>query len=239
MNEEQNEICREIMSILYKRPISKMFDSFQIDCYQKTPTVPLTMQLIEEKLDRGLYPTAESWVTDLRTLFSNAMLVNAPISLKYAAAKQLSEDLNDLLSVLSPTISPHTIDFQITEFQFRQLLQRSSKVGKFMIEAPNKQHPVSYSIKSLSKFSIVDKIRLINSPSALLNICSFIHQIQPECIIIEKAVSRIRFSLLEPGNKAKVDEYINNIILKCAKGEMDAFQRVFGSHISPLNSSIE
>ena len=238
MIEEQDAVCRLIIQQLKEIPVWKLFSDQSVQQIPKTINKPITFEIIESKLDHHVYPNSDAWVAEMRRFFMNEIENSAPNSIRKNSAILISQKFEKLMETLAPGLSPHIISVQATE-------EKLYKIYESMITAdPDVQitkttKPASRVFADIEKEGddvtpqmLIHKMRLLRFPELLLRAIAFVHKYQPECIVYGDTLS-INFSLLSKENMAKLNEFINKLMLDAATGKIDPMKRVSGTDISP------
>jgi hypothetical protein len=226
MNREQVEICLKIVNILLRRPIAKFFWLAPPGDLLLGRRVPMSFQLILERLQRGLYRDAGEWIADMNLLFSIPQK-KAKNSLRAAAAHQLFGEYEALLTTLSPSLSPHTIKLQLVQWQFDNLMRhatiapttatRDSPPGAEVFKDP----PIGD-----DPLIIANHIRNLFSPNLLLRVAAFLYATQPDALVFGEGELHIQFALITAENRTRLRDYIADLMQSGATG---AIQPVVGS----------
>ncbi|EGC32127.1 hypothetical protein DICPUDRAFT_98971 [Dictyostelium purpureum] len=95
MNEKNRNLCKTILSQIFKKKISYAFqrpvdpELENIPDYFDIIKNPMDISTIDSKLDNEKYGTIKDFAADVRLMFENALTYNAEISPVYKYAKQL------------------------------------------------------------------------------------------------------------------------------------------------------
>ena len=121
MIEEQDYLCKRILSELKRIPISKLFTDENAHLIPKQITKPITLDIIEQRLDRHVYANSDEWVSDMRRFLMREYENSPDNSIRKAAAMQLSSEFEKLMVTMHPSLSPHIINVQIAEHEIREI----------------------------------------------------------------------------------------------------------------------
>ena len=92
-----HEECTKILARIYNRRDSEMFrepvpwEALGLVDYLSVVKTPMDLGTVKEKLSSGKYQNEDECVADIRLIWHNAMLYNAPGAAVYVKAKSLSE----------------------------------------------------------------------------------------------------------------------------------------------------
>lgn len=235
MNREQTELCREILESILRRPISRMF--WELDCPQAMANVkvPITLHLISDRLSRGLYGTPDEFVSDMRVLFSKSMKA-AKNSVRSVAASQLLLQFEQLMADLSPSLSPCTTKEQLGTVKLTKIVKSLAPWLTSAASVSNGE-PAAEIVKNphteVSVSEIATDIRSLFSPALLLRVLAFVYQMQPEAVSIDEEEMSIEFTLLSDENLGKLRVFVNELVAKAAKGEINPFMKGTGGRSRP------
>ena len=76
MNAQQISLCEQILKALFKYPVSNMFWEYRHDLYSSGSAPPLSFQIIEERLHKGMYKDPESFTNEVRIMLAVAIKDN-------------------------------------------------------------------------------------------------------------------------------------------------------------------
>lgn len=231
MKPAQEKACQDIMKRLYRRPIARMFwDSNYLTDVPMSK--PLTFKVIGERLVSGCYESAYAWVSDMRTAMSSVLRATSTSDLRNAAARQLSLDFEHEMSLLSPSLSPHTLDLQFAEQQLKELLLRITpplyEPGVIDDSPPAAEQFKLPETENVDIERLSDDIRSLCNPALLLRIFAFVHSCQPEALSIGKQTG-IVFSMMNDDTIARLRQFVSSLMLDAAVGRVNPSPKVPGS----------
>ena len=227
MNREQTELCREIFDEILRRPTSRLFWELDYPDMMTNVKVPMTFGLISDRLSRGLYRSPDEFIADMRILFAKAIKAYKN-GVRAVAAAQLSSQFEHLTSDLSPSMSVTTTRLQLACSKMERLVD--SLRPCFIAEhKPVEGEPAAEVIKNPRTdpdvSEIADDIRGLSSPTLLLRVLAFVYKTQPEAVRMSDEEMSIEFALLTDESLAKIREFVNGLLKKAAKGEINPFMK--------------
>lgn len=236
MIEEQDFLCRKILTEIKNIPVSKLFMDENIHLIPKTISNPVTLDLIESRLDKHVYSSSDEWVSDMRMLFMREYEGSPENSIRRAAAMHLSLEFEKLMDHFHPGMSPHIINLQIAEKEIRDI--SNSLVINSEIKRTKQSKPCSVIFdqtdEEITPKTIIHKISLLKNPELLLKVLAFIYKKQPECLLFGQVTS-IEFCLLKEENLQALNEFIKKILMDAASGVSDPLNRIGSSDITPVD----
>ena len=229
----QKDACAKIMERLYRRPISRLFWDYETYLSDVKSPKPLSFKIVGERLQNGYYKSAYDWVYDMRIVMSSVLRGTSVSDARNAAARQLAMDFEREMSVLSPTLAPHTLDLQFVEWELADWLVRSTPpvgVVHEVTDAPpaaeqfKKDDEEGVDIQRLS-----DDIRTLCTPAMLLRILAFVHHCQPEALSVGKQMG-IVFSIMKESTLHRLREFVSGMMFDAAIGKINPSPRPPGSY---------
>jgi hypothetical protein len=120
----EHATCEKFLQSILDVPCARVFWSHQTSQFDDRTTHLLTFEVISSRLSRGVYPTAESFVADVRALIHNAHAYESGFALE--AAKYLYEFVEALLIERPPYVGPCADGLRAAETHI-QTLQRTGE----------------------------------------------------------------------------------------------------------------
>lgn len=225
MNQEQRDLCQLILDTLRKRPVFQIFWSFEDSGLAPDYRIPISFEIIYQKLECGLYPTQFDFVTDCRTLFAQVAR-ESKNSVRHAAGRFLQSEFETLVSELSPLQGPSAMKLQKFMHKLTDFASHVKPAVRQRIVVKPGAEPAAERLRNAATDdetaeSIAEDIKSISSPVLLMNVIAFIYSIQPEAIHIDEEEIKISSMLIDPENLTKIRQYLNTLMEKAARGEID------------------
>jgi hypothetical protein len=223
MNALQVDVCCKILNSLLRRPISSFFWTPSPVDLSVARRPPISFKWISERLERGLYLSADEWVSDMRTIFTVSH-GHAKSALRSAAAAQLEHEFSLLLRTLTPALSPHTLLLQRAEARLFDLVVNFRP--SLLSPAADGRHPAAEIFamdQSRELPKLAEDIRNLFTPTLLLRVAAFVSVIEPPALIITDEYFRILLSQMSEGNQIKLREFVTDLMRAAACGELEVF----------------
>jgi hypothetical protein len=225
MNHDQASLCRTILRALLRRPISKFFWAPFPPALTTTKRPPLSLRLIIERLDRGLYRAPGDWVGDMHVLLSYPAQRGRP-SLHAAAARQLAGEFDALLQTLSPALSPRTVELQAAEARLGALLAPADGAprppmrggGRPAAEALARPRAAAGDLARLAA-----DIRSLFSPALILRVSAFVAAVEPPALVVDGDAVRILLLSMAPAARERLACFVAELTEAAAAGAVDPF----------------
>ncbi|KAH0791884.1 hypothetical protein GPJ56_004241 [Histomonas meleagridis] len=170
----------------------------------------------------------------MHDLLSSSVSKKSGHPLRVVAARQLMDELNQLLWELSPLLCPTIIKFELLEYNLNQYI--SKNIPSFQIQNDNTDRsPVAYALNKVPKIDeeIANYMKLITSPSLILRALSFLSSLQPEVIEINDDSLSIVFSLMSSETIEKFGEFLHKLATDAASGKFDPYFQNIQSKVKP------
>ena len=206
MNETESYICKKILSLILKIPISNLFWKYHPENFDEDSLQPFTLKLISEKLERHIYQSSEDFIKEMRILFKNSSKINKKGSVRGVASNQLSLEFENLVNKYFPVVSKHIIESQKIELLFKELLDSKIDFNDLFQKKDFNEPSSSIFLNNNYYKNKIDElyhlIQLTNSSENILKIAVFIHELQPETIIVGNELS-FHFNLMNENTLTK------------------------------------
>lgn len=237
MNEDQYNICVNIMEAILRRPIASLFRKSDILLSDRNIPVPLCFDTITDKLNKKMYAIVNDWIREMRTLFESVLAGTEKKNPIYIAALQLQTEFDEHLARMNPMDDLRIIR---TRFTIQQIQEYSSKLPLIKDNAVTEKEPGAELFKrketTRNNKRLSRDIRLFCSQEIVFRVSAFIYKIQPEVITIDENLT-INFNLMSDHTYNQVRPYVTQILQDAAVGKIDIFTNDHQLTPRPLNIS--
>jgi hypothetical protein len=224
MNAHQIDLCRRIQDSLLRRPISQLFWTVPLCELSAGKRPPISFSWILERIDRGLYGSADEWIGDIRLLFVVPNPRSASL-LRRAAAQQLGQEFEELLLTLSPGISPHIAQLQMAEGRIESLVGKAPPLARVSVVAKERKPAAEIFKRERSDDMAVlaDDIRKLFTPNLLLRVAAFVSVVDPPALVFDDDTMRILLVAMSSENREKLRGFVWKLMEEAAIGALDVF----------------
>jgi hypothetical protein len=223
MNQDQVNICRQILESLLHRPIAKLFWIPSPSDLSSGRRHPISFKYVIERLDHGLYLSADEWMSDVRILLTVPQK-RTQSSFRASAALQLAQEFDILTQTLSPALSPHILQLQVAESRLGSFVE---SISPSILESSSDQKVPAAEVFKVERSddmgSIADDIRNFFTPTLVLQVAAFVSVIEPTALVLDEKSARILVASMSPTTREKLRAFVSELMENAAKGTIDAF----------------
>jgi hypothetical protein len=234
MEPEEYNVCVSIFNDILSIPASQMFWDNPADVTHPGISKPFTLHYVRELLERNLYVSRAAFITDLRACFETG---TAWGGVRAAVADHLLKELAALVQFYHQPTYPQ-------EFPIAWVL------GEFNRTSGKPAHPAIASIPSGQPLgsqlferpsdpsdltALIRDIRLMSTRALARPLVELLIETQPEAMIQVEGGVAFNVEIMTEEVRIAVRAKVSELLRKAACGELDPFERPFGSkfeHIS-------
>ena len=228
MNEEQLQIALSVMDTLTKNNLWKIIESTNTVHFD-SPYKPISFAEIKEKTKKGLYNSPYQWEFEMRKTFQ-AYVADAHCNeIQRLSFLELQKEFEKLVADSHIEDLHLTIELNTIKSDLNNLLEsQSSKNLPYRMESTDLNPGSSMFLNidttnsDLSIKKLERDIKMLRTSESIIRITHFVRKLQPDAISLGNEL-RIHFNLLKKENLKQLREYVTELMLKAAKGEIDPF----------------
>jgi hypothetical protein len=234
MNTNEVLVCQKILEHLANIPIAQFFWDTSADLTNPCVVHPFSLGWICTRFEQGKYTSSSDMIRDIRICLQNGRNGTAPASMRFAAATQLSSELDSLILSLHPSAFPSVLPLSLAISEFEDPANRPPPISPH--EHPERP-PGSELFKQAADphdlARLIRDIRLLFSADLTAKLAVLVRRIQPEGVTIGDDIS-FNIGLMTDATRRALRNCVDKMLLDAATGRIDPFARPVGERVSTI-----
>ena len=233
MNENENQVCVKIFQKIVNNPLSRLFWKNQSDVVNSSILNPVSLEYISVRLSKQKYIRASDFIYDLHLCLLNGKNGSVNGSVRHAAAQELLNIFDSLVSSLQPLAHPNILPLRFITSEFEQ----ENALPNYAIPPNEVKEPASALFQidpdPNDLVTLLRDIKLLTSSDLTIKLAVLVKKLQPEVLTMGDVLS-FNVGVMTEDTRIAVRKYVSELLHDAASGKYDPFQRPFGTKSDPI-----